>query len=250
MEIATIVPTSHLCFTEQDGYKMALAHVAKEDRRYFEFFKETEGFTILDNGAAELGEGVGFDSFYEMAMKLEPDEIVVPDVLLDAEATIQRAQDFYESGMYLGPWDRRMGVPQGKTLEEYRESLAYFLEQEWVTTIGISRFVSKIDINYSHRWTLLARIPELLESDKEIHMLGCSTDPLEFCTIDRRLPGRIRGADSGIAAIFTQAGMRLANGDLKPNIELDFSNRYDVPNSDLLMENVVAWKRRIREGIW
>lgn len=249
MKIATIVPTDHLRLIKRDDYCMALAHIALKDREYRRWFRKTARsgrHVLLDNGAAELGAGMTSHVVLLAAKQVMAHEIVLPDVISDGDATLHTSQNAYD--MFVpkrNPSWRIMAVPQGKSLQEYRATVLEMLKWPHVRALGISRFVVDLDV-VPDRLTLLEAIPEIVKSDRDIHLLGCPGDPIEAHHIDQAFPNRIRGIDSGIAAIYTQAGMSLRDGP-KPQVELDFAGTLD---SRLLVQNIRDWRCRATTGKW
>jgi hypothetical protein len=111
---------------------------------------------------------------------LNPNLVVIPDVLMDAEATLQSAVTFFGEirKLFPHPSFNFMFVPQGSTLPEWRRCLCEFFGlplwgTKLVTTIGIPKILHKVAINQGisdfHRFELLGFIPKPLN----IHMLGC-----------------------------------------------------------------------------
>ena len=241
MKVATILPVKNLHLEEKNDYHMCLAHI--DDREYWQFFRErvSEGHHVLmDNGVVENGIPYTIEKILEIATDNLVTEIVLPDQICDREATLALGE---EAITYLAH-DRRslwldfMAVPQGESTEEWCECAKAMLT--WpVRSFGVSRFVAQYA---PHRRDLLEACPELLGSDREIHLLGCPDDPREIAEVNAAFPGRIRGVDSGIAAMYSQEGLFAGDGMPKPKVELDF---HPDGNQDLsLLESNVSWWRR------
>lgn len=247
MKIATIVPTAHLDLTRHETYHLALAQIAMRDKAYRRWFRQAAwrhgSFVMVDNGAAELGAGVQTRVLKRAAHLIDAHEVVLPDVVSNGSATRVASR---EGRRVWGSSDRRrMAVPHGATLEEYRNVAMEFLSWPDVQTIGISRFVVDHGL-VPNRIELLHLMPEIVNSNRAIHLLGCSGDPGEAYYIERAFPNRVRGIDSGIAAIYTQAGRSIRDGP-KPQIELDFGGTLDA---ELLALNIRDWRIRVASGVW
>lgn len=109
--------------------------------------------------------------------RLNPDLVVIPDVLRACEATLQSANEFLKviRKVFPNPGFDFMFVPQGNTLPEWRRCLNEFFEcsgwaRKYITTIGIPKILHKIAPTPDfHRFELLGFIPTALK----VHMLGC-----------------------------------------------------------------------------
>lgn len=250
MEIATIVPTPHLHQTAGDPYLMALAHVVQESPTYSAWFRSRtrEGaFVLLDNGAAENGEGLSIKALLDAALAVRASQIILPDAISDAEQTLRLGKDAvgYPPLRYPQHLWSLMAVPQGRTAEEYLDCVREMTR--WpIQALGITRFLINTGI-VTHRREILGEILEITDGKLDLHLLGCPNDPIEAYEIEQTYPGAVRGTDSGIAAIFTQEGLRLGLHPTKPAVDLNFSGDLDPL---LLDTNIRAWRRRVKTGRW
>ena len=191
---------------------------------------------LLDNGAAENGVPIEAEDLFTLARMLNATEVVLPDTLGDAEATKREGFKAIQKGQRINRTFDYMAVPQGSTPSEWRRCLRAMLD--WpVRSIGISKFLT--GGIYPDRRIALEHVPELLESEKEIHLLGAS-DLKEVVKINRVFPERIRGVDSAIASIYTIEGEYLSSGKPRPNVEMDFLDGAHL-NPDLLATNKRFW---------
>jgi hypothetical protein len=236
MQIATILPTAYLNYTRGDSYFMALAHLMKKDPGYRAFFVRAaaEGnFVLLDNGIVETGYPMQWSRLEALASECKVSEVVLPDCLNDREETIRLGLDALNS------WAGEcalMAVPQGKNFDEWKSCLEEIMK--WpVSAIGISKFTKRLGMT---RHEVLQRSDNLIDSSLDIHLLGCNATDDEIYLIEQDFPGRIRGVDSGVAAIYSQEGLKMHPFVEKPNVELDFSKK-DM-NESLLIKNIDVWK--------
>lgn len=91
-----------------------------EDEEYYQQFKDAVAKgreVILDNGVFELGEAFDFDVFASWVERLKPTYYIVPDVLEDCDATIERFHEFRRN--YSGLPGSVIGVVQGKTYRDF-----------------------------------------------------------------------------------------------------------------------------------
>jgi len=245
MRVATIVPIPHLELTRDDDYFLALAHLVHkhEYRSFFRRAAKRGAFVCMDNGVVETGHAATAVRLLKCAQLLEPDEVILPDELCDSERTLRRSMRALKFLSKKLPETAFMVVPQGKTRMEWIQCVQEMVE--WpVATIGISRFLVNAGV-YKNRLDALRDVPELLESTKDIHLLGCPGDLLEFSRIEQALPGRVRGVDSGIAAICAQEDVVLRIGAEKPRVELRFDTAI---NTALLENNISVWKHYASGG--
>ena len=212
-----------------------------KDPAYAEFFRKQSDdgkYVIMDNGACETGKSLPIEVLSELADEIQCSEIVLPDELFQASITVHRSYQAYNYLKKRGPVPLNlMVVPQGKTAKEWASCVRVILSFPWeIDTIGISRFV--VPKLFSSRILALMAVPELLSSDKAIHLLGCPSSPRGILQTDAMFEGRIRGADSGIAAIYAQAGRSIFDGP-KPDQTIDLDAE---PSEKLLRNNIAGWK--------
>ena len=241
MEVATILPTSYMNLEQSNHYHMCLAHLLKSDA-YLGFFREKAergDMLIMDNGIVERGIPLSMRRLLILAAEVGATELILPDCLNDSEQALIRGLEAIRS--WKGEVDL-IAVPQGKSLEDWLRCLNQMLE--WpVKTIGISRFMCSI---VGPRINLLKAAPQLLESDKNIHLLGSPGISDELLDIHWEYGERIRGVDSGIAAIYAQADLAMVYGVKKPILELDFDS--DRLDRGLLIRNIRYWLHLCGKG--
>lgn len=243
MRIATIVPRQSLHLTKGDDYFMCLAHLM-HNPRYAQFFydrAEDGKHVIMDNGVVETGIPMSIERLYHIRAGHRTMEIILPDVMHNTVKTLQMGNLAFE--WVMARYDIQtplnvMAVPQGKTEDEWLTCMREMVF--WpVRSIGISRFV--LDHSKS-RLSLLMQAEELIESNKEIHILGCPEDPLSMFQLDQCFPERLRGVDSGAPTFYTAGGTMMGVGHPRPEVKVDFLD-YDSSKDAILMEHNVQWWR-------
>lgn len=126
------------------SYLYGLAHEAKKNAFYADWLKNRgDQYLIFDNGADELGEGMKGDELWQLILQIQPNEIILPDVLGDTDATIKNSEEFYIE--YVHPAFIRgdeylpsiMAVPQGLTFDDYMRCYQKFSDWSAVDVIGI-----------------------------------------------------------------------------------------------------------------
>jgi len=249
MLIATILPTPHLELLRGRPYQMALAHIAARDDAYADFYlaeSRRGAYVLLDNGVVETGEAMPISDVLEIARRIEATEVILPDSIGNSGKTQFLALLsllFARLDAHAATDRRLMAVPQGKTPEEWRDCLLELLTLP-IDTIGISKFTLQFEGIESRADLLRVAGEELLEAEVEIHLLGCGATPWEIAEVERCWPGRVRGADSGVAAIAAQAGIDLSQAARRPEgVRLQFDQEVD---EGLLLRNLAYWERAAR----
>lgn len=148
----------------------ALVHLFEEDREYYELFQNalrTGRDVILDNSVFELGTAFNADTFAYWVYALRPTWYIVPDVLEDADATIDRFFNFIKA--YPGLPGKRIGVVQGKNYDDFVK--CYKTIAPYCDKIGISFdcswYVERM--KGSTKWLQLAagRLKTLIQMDEQ-----------------------------------------------------------------------------------
>src|SRR5262245_54582957 len=128
MKAALIPPISLLKpFGPSDGdqFHLLLSHLLTSPnyRAFYRRQRKNGAFLTLDNSAHEYGAGDSPDMLATYAHQMKVDEVVVPDVLFDAEGTVKKAIETHESWFEDGGESMRdfrlMYVPQGRTRAEW-----------------------------------------------------------------------------------------------------------------------------------
>ena len=106
---------------QSSDYLFVLAHLWEDAFYRNKVFRyQSEGKKVfLDNSAFELGSSIGFNRYLTIIRELDPDVIVVPDMLGDIANTVRFAKIFYEGlpGAFLSKY-KFMVVPQGRNNRE------------------------------------------------------------------------------------------------------------------------------------
>ena len=176
-----------------NDYDYALVHLFEKEPEYYNFFKVSKTLgreVLLDNSIFELGHAFDAKKFAEYVLELEPTYYVVPDVLEDGYATIDKMEDWNNKGLgYKG--SGKIGVVQGKTYDEIVDCYNYMNKEADVDMIAISFDYSYYTQSVPHpnkyvSW-MLGRVKLLgdllrdgvINQVKPHHLLGCGL-PQEF----------------------------------------------------------------------
>lgn len=243
--IATITPIRHLNLIDHDPYHLCLAHLVKKSEVYRAFFRtQSSSFVIMDNGVVETKVPMPIDELISLGESIEADEIVLPDYIYDSHKTLISSGQALDHAIANGCESWFMAVPQGASPEDWKACLDEMLKWD-INCIGLSRFL--VPNIFPNRASALMYAPELLMSQKDIHLLGCPIDAKEIREAFNLMPNRIRGTDSGIAAIYAQAGLAISSGIAKPDIELDFEEKNHRIDDTILVDNIKTWKEEIQK---
>jgi len=231
------------------AYHLPLAHdVLAHPKEYAETFKQFSKYfsktIILDNSVIELGHAVDKAVVLEAAKIVGANVIVLPDVLLDCDATIDSclaALDIWTAyfGNRLFEYSF-MIVPQGKTPGEFARCAEAFADDMRIGWWGIPR-------NYNIKGLGSRReaidIVRVLNKHRNIHLLGFSDD-----IVDDVLSARhhaVSGIDSAVPIRAASLGLRMSMG-----LDADLPSRgkwWDDPNTkfnELMLENyrqMIRW---------
>lgn len=201
MKLASIVPVQNIERTFDGEYAMMLTHLMN----CYPARKEIDHpcYRILDNSLIELGGAVSLDRLLEAAEQCEADEIILPDVFLDAHATLSSVYDSLEGLDRLGLLHkyRLMAVCQGETPSQFEYCFRMLESLKDIHCIGIPKVAAKIHLHgrpgFEYLWQ---------GSPKAIHLLGCWYNLSEFREYVH--PECIRSADTCIPALNAMSGKR------------------------------------------
>ena len=219
MRTALIPPITHLHEYGHGSFHLLLAHLLKKPtyKKHYRGQRKLGAYLVLDNSAHEMGKGQDPDSLIKLGFELDAQEIVVPDVLDNAEATVEACLEAHESwfessGMVeiMKVYDPAfMYVPQGKTEEDWIECLDslfrihYFCSRKYSLrrdmVLGISKDYDGWDGGLPKllREYVTPRRDELITAGGRIHvhMLGWPRDLLTLQKVAEEFPW-IRSTDS------------------------------------------------------
>ena len=220
MRVATIVPTPYLEEVAQEDYNMCLFQEVVSQPNYAKFFKsqvEEGKFVIMDNGAAE-GSNPEAEELLAAYPLVNPSEVVLPDVVGEKDITIEKTRFAYAMFVAAGleKTTQFMAVPQGADFKEWLECMREFIAQPFITTIGISKFVSKLYAEELGEGTnvrlecvdAVLAAAEKINKDIQIHLLGCYETAVEIGEIAKVFDDEVRGTDSAMAYVLTRNGQQ------------------------------------------
>lgn len=210
MQVCHIVPTSALdCVRPYDTH-LVLAQQYLIDPIYAQFYRDMRSYgktLILDNGAHELRHSIAVQKLVEVALDLQPQLVVVPDVPRNAHATLVLME---ESVAYL---EEKLPssveyifTPQGRTPEGWLENLKQIVAGWRPSTIAINPSVCELFPDRSYALRSACSIASRLDCYPKFHLLGAekpSLHPILFMPDDIR--AAIASMDTARAANCTLA---------------------------------------------
>lgn len=106
----------------------ALAHECIDDNESIYFYRYSKKTVILDNGADELGAGMRGDDYLCLIAEIQPDVVILPDVLSDAKETRERSLTFLDEARTIQKMYgyEYMAVIQGQSEEEWLEEFEFW----------------------------------------------------------------------------------------------------------------------------
>lgn len=214
MKVAIIPPTSLL---EEygmmgDEYHLCLSARVLQDQVYAEFYRwrsKLGDWVILDNSAHEQLEGQRVEQLVDAATRIDPHEIVLPDRLFFGEDTADLACEALPVFRRLFPHAKLMGVPQGRTRDEW-EACLQVLTQLGVDTVGISK---DYEVWPEQLYGLIGLAASYGFTREQIHLLGWGRNLWELAA----LAGLARGVDSAKPIVYALEGVTLPHAITQEN---------------------------------
>jgi len=209
---------------EYNDYQYCLVHLMEEQPEYAEWFLEKykamhpDGEILLDNSIFELGHSFDPQKYIDWIRKINPNYYIVPDVLEDADGTMESWEKFTSD--YIGrPECMRIGAVQGKTWSEISECYKFMSDKADYIAISFDFSYYQITANgetklekfaYGRQHLIERLVREgLWNFKKPHHLLGASL-AREFAYY----PGKynIRSIDTSNPVVAGLLGYRY-NGD-------------------------------------
>lgn len=186
------------------GYHFALGQELLRSDNYIDTYKLVHangGHIIVDNGAAE-NEVPPFMWLVEAAKRIGADEIILPDVLRDGEATYRMtcAKEVLEAV----PPPKRFIVPQGTDYRSWWSCLTKIKQNlnGQFATIGLPKHMEAWDGGRARALQMLVDCG--IAKNYHIHMLGIYANPWKEIEAVKKVWRGIRGLDTGLPVACAQ----------------------------------------------
>ena len=219
MRIALIPPIQNLEYVKRGHMAMALTHFVLSNPEYAKFYRKLNMFKILDNSAYE-DQLCDIEKVLEAAEMIKADEVILPDIILDGQKTIESTEDALSiiRKKRLVRQYRWMAVPQGKTREEWWKCFKHLNRHASINTIGLSKLSCPVAFNNTitnARLEITAGIEKegIASGKKAYHLLGGS---YQLLTEVMCQPAWIRSIDTSAPFEFSKRERRLDRVKVEP----------------------------------
>lgn len=247
MKISVIAPIPLLekYSSLSDHYHLVLTHLVHQSPKYKEFYRQCGkrgDWILLDNSAHELGAGEGTSMIISAAEAIGANEVILPDRLFFGEDTYERSFETAMKIRYRLPDVRLMGVPQGRTVNEYDRCLRRLLSLG-IDAIGISKDYEVWPGGLRDR----VETVRMLAPDVDIHLLGWGREPEQLYRLARAPELNIRGVDSAKPLVYAQFGIVLNSPSTslsQPRYPSRHENFFNVPvlNEFVAFSNIQVFR--------
>lgn len=218
MKLAHIVPpkVAQHVGTQLSDYNLLLPALMGNDL-YRDTYRNISGYKMMDNGVAE-GLPVDFKLVLNMSQTMKVDEVVLPDVVGDMDATLRSVNWAFEDAFNARKRFRFMFVLQGRNVADCIHSAEIALNQfkPIINTFGVPRHILSVDGTARLR---IVRALEKIGKGRPIHLLGTyPSDPYELKFLgDEYSALLVRGVDTSLAWNVTKQEMVLGPTSLQYN---------------------------------
>ncbi|MCK9543547.1 MAG: hypothetical protein M0R03_16135 [Novosphingobium sp.] len=141
MKLACEIPISILeDISPYTDYDFVIGSYCLTHPKYKEFYlkkaRAKDRRMIVDNGAFEEGKAMDSSAYKDLVLELNPNTLVLPDVINDAKETIKRTNEFFDKYDMLDAY-HLMGVLQGQSICDYMKCLEAYASNDSIDIIGI-----------------------------------------------------------------------------------------------------------------
>lgn len=240
MRAALIPPKGYFNTARRSDIHLVLAQIQDHSYEDVNASLPKDDYIIVDNGAAE-GAMVSDLTLVRQARYYRADEVVIPDVLRDASATVERCKHFMERYAPRIPDANLMGVVQSTgTVAEVIQCLKAFEKFDRITTVGIPRHMMQSDIWKRQRVCDWIR-QDGLQDRFQVHLLGTNPKFVDEPFYIARVNGWVRSVDSSLPYNYT-----IAKKALEPTSQLivrpeGYFTRDWQLNDELLNSNIATF---------
>jgi len=258
-------------FATGPGIHLLLSHLFDKDG-YLDYYARRSragDYLILDNSAHENGIGNKMEDLLEQASYVGVNEVVVPDVLFDARATVEAARRTLryletkegQSKYTRAERPRLMYVPQGTGRLQWTYCLRSLLNlhDHYCIEQNLDEPVIGVSKDY-YNWP--GGIPSLFDSSLtsvkatrprvDFHLLGWPTDLWQTAAVARRYPW-VRSTDSAKPFVYAKNKILLEPGGKVPDYPRRDERYFDEPLQedviDLAQRNVEVFAAAARNNL-
>ena len=205
MQLAVICPPSNLDLIHRRQYQMVLAQHLITDPDYLAFYitqRTYDSHIIMDNGAAE-NQQVSAARLGDLAKLVGANEVCLRDVMYDSSATLEATCD--PSVLYAIEPDKRMVVPQGRSVGEWFACLTQIVNRIEFASIGVPKHLENVP---GGRKQAIRLVLGAYGTRWNIHLLGVAKEPVfELASLVNEYGDMIRSVDTGAPIAYAQNDM-------------------------------------------
>jgi hypothetical protein len=244
-----------------NDYCYALVHLFETHEQYYDFFVKAKNLNkeiYLDNSIFELGESFEPEKYATWIEKLQPNVYIVPDVLENAEETVNSWIQWESNHKDIK--GKRMGVVQGKTWMQLVECYKFMKQAADMIAIsfdysyynGTGYGSTQLESYCSGRQRF---INHLIQEghwcwDKPHHLLGCSLAREFRWYVDNNVYN-IKSVDTSNPVVAAMHDLKYNDEyglDEKPSTLLADMIEHDITDDEheLVMYNTSMFKKILR----
>jgi len=229
-----------------NDFDYALVHLFKDYLEYYNYFKSARDTynreVLLDNSIFELGKAFDSEEFYKAGLDIKPNMFIVPDVLEDADGTVESWGSFEDKADSLKQsfYTKAIGAVQGKTwkdlvdcykfMSDNADMIAISFDFSYYQTTGYGK--TNLERYCSGRQRFIADLinSNVWDWSKPHHLLGCSLAKEFRYYVDRNIHNIVSCDTSNpiVCAIF----------GLKYDADYGLSNKPTTKLADLISHQV------------
>ena len=252
MRVAHIIPPQWERRLGQGSYRMTYVPWILGDQGYLNELRAQTPYIILDHGLFETDLSLPDPTTIALvAAALDPNEVVLPDVLGDPKKTIEVARQVLS---FVPLRIEVMFVPQARTMDDWKRCLEGFLYL--ARPLLNTNRKPVIGLSSLRRATgLRAQVGSRILMMKYLHTSGCKMHILGLCSVkhffEEELPTAIqcevRGVDTCAAFALGARGLKLTKNT--PRLFLGDIGKYrslSPGKVDLILENIQTLNRWVK----
>jgi len=267
MKVSHESPISILEYSKNyNDFDYALVHLFEQYPEYYNYFKSARSIynreVLLDNSIFELGKAFDSEKFFKAALDIEPNMFIVPDVLEDADGTVESWQIFepFTDQIKQKCYTKAIGAIQGKTwkdlvdcykfMSDSADMIAISFDFSYYQVIGYGKTELERYCSGRQRFIMDLINNNIWDWSKPHHLLGCSLAKEFRFYVDRNIHNIVSCDTSNpiVAAIYGlkyDADYGLSN---KPKTKLaDLINHQITPDQlEIVKYNTTMFKKIIR----
>ena len=244
MHICSIMPKGKYQLMYREPVVMLLTHLVENDDNYVKLaLNHPSTYKILDNSLIELGGALSMERLVAAADKINANEIILPDVFMDAKATVNSTKNaikWLKKNNCLGKY-KLMAVCHGKTEKEFKWCFHKLNKMKYVDVIGIPKVMCSFDWVNKSRASLY---PVFKKTKKEIHFLGVWENLGELLDLPSNVYKKVRSADTCLFALDVIQNLNFIDSR-KGTIKLDgeyraLTNKKYIPFMEKFEDEMVS----------